>query len=315
MGEIARAVDLTLEREVAVKSLLSKHMNRPDSVARFLLEAKVTAQLQHPNIPAVYELGKTAEGNPYFTMALVEGETLSEIVDRLKRGDAETHRNFSIARRVQIIQGVCDAIHYAHSRGYLHRDLKPDNIMIGSFGEVQVVDWGFVRRMASEGEDALKPGLTRVGTVVGSPAYAAPEQIAGDSEILDARTDVYGLGALLYEFTTLHPPHQAKSVRELMLSVMTRSPPRADSYHHEIQGRVPTDLSEVISIAMAPVPDERMASAQELKAHLQQVLEGRTPKSPLAPPPSSPLRRAIWQAWILSPLVLMAYIAWAHFPK
>ena len=308
MGEIARVLDRQLGREVALKSLRTNHRDNPDSVARFLREAKATSQLQHPNIPPVHELGKTAEGDPYFTMALVRGETLSQVVDRMRRGDPETHRQFSFARRIQIIQLVCDAIHYAHSCGFLHRDLKPDNIMLGPFGEVQVMDWGFVRRISGD-EAAPEPGLTRVGTVVGTLAYAAPEQIAGESAALDARTDVYGLGALLYEFSTLHPPHRGKSVKELMTSVLTRTPARPESYQHEVQGRVPLELSEVIMEAMSALPDERMTSAQELKVRLQQILEGNTP----ARTAQRPFQRGLILLWSISPVILLAYIAWIHF--
>ncbi|MBT9585869.1 serine/threonine protein kinase [bacterium] len=308
MGEVARVLDRQLGREVALKSLRTNHRDNPDSIARFLREAKATSQLQHPNIPPVHELGQTAEGSPYFTMTLVRGETLSQVVDRMRRGDPETHRQFSFARRIQVIQLVCDAIHYAHSCGFLHRDLKPDNIMIGPFGEVQVMDWGLVRRISGD-ETPPEPGLTRVGTVVGTLAYAAPEQIAGESAALDARTDVYGLGALLYEFSTLHPPHQGKSVKELMTSVMTRSPARPESFQHEIQGRVPVELSEVILEAMSSLPDERMASALEFRVRLQQILEGKTPSETA----QHPLLRGLMTLWAISPVILLAYIAWDHF--
>jgi serine/threonine-protein kinase len=305
MGQVARVVDRHLEREVALKALRSKHRGNPQLVARFLREARVTGQLQHPNIPPVHELGQTLDGSPYFTMALVRGETLRQIVDRLRRGDPETHRNFSFARRIQILQMVCDATHYAHSQGFLHRDLKPDNIMVGPFGEVQVMDWGFVRPLQAD----AGPALTMAGTMVGTLAYAAPEQIAGESATLDARTDVYGLGAVLYEFCTLHPPHQGKSVKELMTSVMTGPPPRPDSYHHESQGRVPADLSETILVAMASLPEERMGSAQELKAQLQQILEGRTAIKPT----QGAIQKGLWRLWNLSPLLLLAYVILAHF--
>lgn len=273
MGEVVRAIDTQLEREVAIKCLRERHLNNEDSKARFLLEAKATGQLQHPNIPTVHELGESAEGRPYFTMALVQGENLGSIVDRLRQGNADYHKTYTFARRIQIIQAVCDAIHYAHSRGYLHRDLKPDNIMIGPFGEVQVMDWGLVRRFTDEAGPRLDK-TTMKGTFIGTAAYAAPEQIAGESAHLDERTDVYGLGALLYEVTTLHPPHTGRSVREVMMSVVTKTPPRPESYRHVLQGRVPRELSRLILEAMAPLPDERLKTALELKERLQVILEG-----------------------------------------
>ncbi|MBN9419694.1 MAG: serine/threonine protein kinase [Candidatus Eremiobacteraeota bacterium] len=273
MGEVVKAVDRKLEREVAIKSLREKHLGNEESKARFLLEAKATGQLQHPNIPTVHELGETEEGRPYFTMSVVQGENLGSIVDRLRQGNADYHKIYTFARRIQILQAVCDAIHYAHSRGYLHRDLKPDNIMIGPFGEVQVMDWGLVRRFSEEPGPRLEKTTVK-GTFIGTAAYAAPEQIAGESAVLDERTDVYGLGALLYEVTTLHPPHTGRSMREIMMSVVTKSPPKAETYRQPLQGRVPRELSRLIEEAMAPLPDERLKSAIELKQRLQGILEG-----------------------------------------
>lgn len=323
MGDITRVLDRELEREVAVKSLRAQHLTNAESVARFVREAKTTGQLQHPNIPPVHELGHDSEGNPYFTMALVRGETLGTIVDRLARGDAETHRQFTFARRIQIMQLVCDAIHYAHSRGYLHRDLKPDNIMLGPFGEVQVMDWGLVRKITGP-ETRPKHEQTRVGMFVGTPEYAAPEQIAGDASHLDARTDVYGLGAMLYEFATLHPPHQGKSKKEILMSVMTGTPPRPESYHHPVQGRVSRELSAVILEAMASLPEERPESAQALKVRLQQVLEGDAPGQSRFKRVLIRLQRyldnrnsrllvALICLWLVAPLFIPFGLAWIYF--
>ncbi|MBX3169998.1 MAG: serine/threonine protein kinase [Candidatus Eremiobacteraeota bacterium] len=326
MGEVVKAVDRQLEREVAIKSLRAKHLHNEESKARFVLEAKATGQLQHPNIPTVHELGETEEGRPYFTMTVVQGENLGSIVDRLRQGNPDYHKTYTFARRIQIIQAVCDAIHYAHSRGYLHRDLKPDNIMIGSYGEVQVMDWGLVRRFSEDPGPRLEKTTVK-GTFIGTAAYAAPEQIAGESEVLDERTDVYGLGALLYELTTLHPPHTGRSVREVMMSVVTKSPPKPESYRQPLQGRVPRELSRLIQEAMAPLPDERLKSALELKQRLQIILEGEA--APVCPHThlkrnaarlqkfldnhNSPLTVVMAYLWLLSPPLLLAGLLYSVF--
>ena len=326
MGEVVRAVDRQLEREVAIKSLRDKHLSNADSKARFLLEAKATGQLQHPNIPTVHELGETVDGRPYFTMSVVQGENLGSIVDRLRQGNSDYHKAYTFARRIQIIQAVCDAIHYAHSRGYLHRDLKPDNIMIGPYGEVQVMDWGLVRRFSEEPGPRLEK-TTMKGTFIGTAAYAAPEQIAGESAVLDERTDVYGIGALLYEVTTLHPPHTGRSIREVMMSVVTKSPPKAESYRQPLQGRVPRELSRLIEEAMAPLPDERVKSALELKQRLQVILEGEAAPVCLhthlkrhavrlqkfLDNHHSPLTVAIVYLWLISPPLLLAGLLYSVF--
>ena len=217
MGVVLRARDLTLGRHLAVKLLLGQAGDHPELEQRFLEEAQVMGQLQHPGVPAVHQLGRLADGRPFFSMKLVRGQTLAELLaQRRSAGD-------ELPRFLDIFGQVCQTLGYAHSRGILHRDLKPANIMVGAFGEVQVMDWGLAKVLTrpGTGSEAAQPistiftvrtsasGLeSQPGMVAGTLAYMAPEQARGEVDSLDERADVFGLGALLCEVLTGQPPYR-----------------------------------------------------------------------------------------------------------
>jgi serine/threonine-protein kinase len=222
MGAVLRVRDSYLGRDLAVKVLLEKHRGRPDLFRRFLEEAQITGQLQHPGIPPVHEIGRLPDGRPYLAMKLIEGRTLAQL---LHERSAPSH---DLPRFLQIFEQICQTLGYAHSRGIIHRDLKPSNVMVGAFGEVQVMDWGIAKRLskASAGrqswgeEDSrpdgpLAPGQTQPGAVLGTWAYMAPEQARGEIERIDERCDVFGLGAILCMILTDHPPYDRTSARDL----------------------------------------------------------------------------------------------------
>jgi len=208
-GVVRKMFDKTLHRYVALKVMHEQLRDHPDLRDRFLDEAKITGQLDHPNIVPVYDIVES-EDLVEFTMKLVEGETLST---RLKR---RSNRHDELPRLLEMFLKVCDAVAFAHSRGVIHRDLKPSNIMIGEFGQVYVMDWGCAHihhgRLPSRPsqEDEARPKRTVVdepGTIVGTSAYMAPEQALGKHDDIDERTDVFGLGAVLYQILTGVPPH------------------------------------------------------------------------------------------------------------
>jgi tetratricopeptide (TPR) repeat protein len=219
--------DTNLGREIAVKVLLESHQGKPELIQRFVEEAQIAGQLQHPGIAPVYEMGQFPDQRPYFTMKLVKGRTLAKLL--AERPDPAQDR----PRFLKVFEQVCQTLAYAHSRGVIHRDLKPANVMVGAFGEVQVMDWGLakvlgaggpalarpavppvpeisvIRTVRSEGSDV--PGSdeaqTRAGSVLGTPAYMPPEQALGEIDRLDERADVFGLGAVLCEVLTGQPPY------------------------------------------------------------------------------------------------------------
>lgn len=231
MGAILKGRDTDLGRDLAIKVLLDTHKDKPEVIQRFIEEAQIGGQLQHPGIAPVYELGQFADRRPFFSMKLVKGETLSKLLaDR--RNPADERGKF-----LGIFQQICQTMAYAHNRGVIHRDLKPANIMAGAFGEVQVMDWGLAKVLASGGiadESAsqrqqqgqsiiqtLRTGVgsgppgtlvgvgshTEMGSVMGTPAYMPPEQALGEIDHLDERADVFGLGAILCEILTGKPPY------------------------------------------------------------------------------------------------------------
>jgi serine/threonine-protein kinase len=213
MGAVLRGHDPELGRDLAVKVILPAYRSNPDLVRRFVGEARLTGQLQHPGIVPVHDLGQLADGRPFFTMKLIQGRTLAEFL--AERPDP----GHDLPRFLRYFEVVCQAIGYAHARGVIHRDLKPANIMVGAFGEVQVMDWGLAKRLQEGPEDGpeqtpafpspssstpLPTDLTRPGAIVGTPDYLAPEQALGRAS--DRRTDVFGLGAILCEMLTGAPP-------------------------------------------------------------------------------------------------------------
>jgi serine/threonine-protein kinase len=220
MGVIYRAFDPVLGRDLAVKVLRPECARRPDLVRRFLHEAEVGAQLQHPGVVPVHEVGRLPDGRPYIAMKLVQGRTLAALLHERpgragsrQRPENATSVGADLPRFLRVFEQVCQTMAYAHARGVIHRDLKPLNVMVGEFGEVQVMDWGLAKRLRPGA--AASPTETAVGTVLGTWVYMAPEQVRGEVERLDERTDVFGLGAILCEILTGRPPyidlHQARA--------------------------------------------------------------------------------------------------------
>jgi serine/threonine-protein kinase len=222
MGAVLRGRDSILGRELAVKVLLEAHRDKPELVQRFLEEAQIGGQLQHPGVVPVYELGRFDDDRPFFTMKLVKGQTLAKLLaERASPQD-------NLPRFLTIFEQVCQTVAYAHARGVIHRDLKPSNIMVGGFGEVQVMDWGLAK-VLKEGAIADKEQAqtqqaasviqtrrstdtsdvdsdTQAGSVLGTPTHMAPEQARGEVVLVDTRADVFGLGAILCEILTGQPP-------------------------------------------------------------------------------------------------------------
>ena len=225
MGAIIRARDTDLGRDLAIKVLLERHKDKPEVIQRFVEEAQIGGQLQHPGIAPVYELGQFSDQRPFFSMKLVKGQTLSALL--AERNDPSRDRG----KFLGIFEQICQTMAYAHSRGVIHRDLKPANIMVGAFGEIQVMDWGLAKVLSTGGvaderkerthQDSVIETLrsagsdtpegsgsqTRVGSVMGTPAYMSPEQALGETDRLDERSDVFALGAILCAILTGDPPY------------------------------------------------------------------------------------------------------------
>jgi serine/threonine-protein kinase len=281
MGIVRVALDRTLKREVALK-VLNSECDIPGASTRFLEEARITAQLQHPGIVAVYEINQGADGAPFFTMQLVEGKTLKAILDDLRAGRPEAVRQYGRVRLLHIFIQVCHAVGYAHARGVIHRDLKPENIMLGAFGEVFVMDWGLAKIVSTSVPQPVVGGReehpdakgfnTRVGDVTGTPSYMPPEQAMGLIDSLNARSDIFALGAMLYELLTLHTPHGLgaprdvlKRARQAEIVAPSVCAPAAD---------VPPDLEHIVMRCLAREQVDRFGSATELVDEVEAFLSG-----------------------------------------
>ena len=267
MGEVRAAHDPILRRDVALKRL--RHTDS-GSIARFIAEAQVTAQLDHPNIVPVHALGTDAAGRPVLVMKRIQGRSLQEL---LETGLLDLHGRLDVFRR------VCDAVAFAHARGVIHRDLKPENVMVGDFGEVLLVDWGLARPLA-RAPDAhestitvdrfqTSEGRTRTGAVAGTPAYMAPEQAEGRLAELDTRTDVYGLGAMLHAILTGAPPLSGPPEEVLEHVRNGAIPPPSE------RTRVPRELDAIVRRAMARAPADRHPSAVALREDVDAWLTHR----------------------------------------
>ncbi len=295
MGRILVVHDEFLDRDVALKELLPERTGRPlrepgssgplrasgALLARFLREAQVTGQLEHPSIVPVYELGRRSDGTLYYTMKLVRGRTF---LDALKSAKTLKDRLALLPNFVDL----CYAIAYAHSRNVIHRDLKPANVMLGTFGETVVIDWGIAKvtgqeddyeaklrdtlRFLSKGEHDRKEelGRTVTGQMIGTPAYMAPEQIDGRIKDIDQRTDVFALGVMLYEILAGTHPFTGKTSAEIMSGVLTGTPTSID----RIEPGVPVELASICEKAMQKASADRFQSAEEMAAEIERFQAG-----------------------------------------
>ncbi|MEO8799270.1 MAG: serine/threonine-protein kinase, partial [Polyangiaceae bacterium] len=275
MGEVFLCRDARIGRDVAMKVARSDRGSSAELRARFLREVRVQGQLEHPSIVPVYDLGVGKDGATYFTMKRVKGHTLAEILDRLRSGDRTTAAQFSQRQLLAAFQSVCLAIEYAHSRGVLHRDLKPTNIMLGAFGEVYVLDWGIAKIMAEEEAPNSRtiesnPSLdTQVGTFVGTLGYSAPEQL--QNEALGPRSDVFSLGAILFEILTFRPLYDGPIGN--ILKQMSEEPDARCSVRCPSTD-VPPELETICVQTTKAKPEERTASARDLNDAIGRFLDG-----------------------------------------
>ncbi len=279
MGVVHACRDRRIGRDVALKRVRSEHAARGDLVARFLREACVQGQLEHPAIVPVYDLGRDPEGNVYFTMKRLRGASFEQIFAALRGGDPHTARQFSRRKLLTAFMSICQALHFAHARGVIHRDLKPGNVMLGDFGEVYLLDWGLAKLQtapelaaATDAASGGAPPLARSlhGATMGTPGYMAPEQVRGDG--VDARTDVYALGVLLFELLALEPLHPAGSREAAFASTLFGPDARPSLRAPRLD--LPPELDAICVRATALDPRDRFASARDVVEAVERFLDG-----------------------------------------
>lgn len=275
MGAIDVAIDKALDRRVAMKSLHRELRGDEQTVRMFLREARLTGLLDHPHIVPVYDIAEARDGQLFFTMKLVEGRTLADLSATLPRGVGDTATLYLL---LDVVARVCDALAFAHSKGVLHCDIKPANVMVGEFGQVFLMDWGIAKIIATE-EPITPSRRPRPGspsmtddTIIGTAAYMSPEQARGNRQLLDARSDVFLIGALLYEILTQRPPYLSRDRVETILLAqagIVKSP-------RQIAGdlAVPQELDRIVMRAMAKAPADRYPSVQALKDDLTRFMRG-----------------------------------------
>ena len=288
LGIILEAEELSTRRTVAMKVLLD--IRSPEAVARFIEEAQITSQLEHPNIVPIYELNANEQDKPFFTMKLVRGQSLRKVLEGVKSESSEQPCEYHLAELLRIFGKVCDAVGFAHSKGVVHRDLKPDNIMIGAHGEVLVMDWGLAKPLGQSADNPFRAAakrsqirsiredhsdaVTSPGMVLGTPSFMAPEQAAGNSHTVDLRADIYSLGAILYCMLTLEVPFDGDVIDILdrvkagqLIRPLQRL--NGQTLPHLPPVGFPATLDATTVKAMALSPENRHASVEELLAEVR----------------------------------------------
>jgi eukaryotic-like serine/threonine-protein kinase len=281
LGKVWLAHDRDLNRDVALKEIRPEQAGHPEAWWRFLKEAQVTGQLEHPGIVPVYDFARRPEDDqPFYTMRFVKGGTLRQaIADHRARFAAKKSDPLDRFKLLQSFVAACQAVGYAHSRGVIHRDLKPENVVLDDYGVVMVLDWGLARMVDRPDEDIeilpnvsvtdeAKVEATGAHALLGTPAYMAPEQAQGRNDLVDARTDIYGLGAILFEILTGRPPHAGGDSAELLHRVATGATPRA----RQKDASVPRTLDAICRRAMSRSKADRYGSAAELADDVQRWL-------------------------------------------
>ncbi len=281
MSLLMEAVDTNLMRRMAMKVLRDGSNKDELELSRMVIEAQLTAQLDHPNIVPIYELGLDKKKRLFFTMKKIQGRPLYEVINEK---ELSTRTDRDIFNLIQIMLKVCDAVSYAHSKGVLHRDLKPDNIMIGKFGQVYLMDWGIA--LVKQNENSADPEMDmpevkkrkcysvreeQKGNVLGTPCYMSPEQACGEPDAIDERSDIFSLGAILYEILTGEFPIPGNSLREMQINAKKCEFPPPDE---RVDFPLPVGLVRITMKAMSKDPADRYQTVEELRNDLESFLEG-----------------------------------------
>ena len=309
MGVVLDAKDLNCRRKVAMKVISDDQQGSVDQVLRFIVEAQICAQLEHPGIVPVYELGVDATGSVFYTMKLVKGETLVDVLIEIKNGNQEYVEKYPLLRLLNIYLRVCDAVAFAHSKNVVHRDLKPENVMVGDYGEVLVMDWGLAKILDGDNPNQLTDSQTishdsapstdydtvdsiltdgpfgdsmktMHGQIMGTPGFMPPEQALGKVNEIDSRSDIYALGGILYNILALQPPVTGLSIKQVIRKIIRgdiRIPFSLNSeeeFPHCPSKKIPEPLSAISMKALSSLPADRYRKVEDLQRDVEKYLGG-----------------------------------------
>lgn len=271
MGQVFEALDSNLQRTVAVKTLHAELTQEVDSRSRFVQEAKTTGRLEHPGIPPIHELNEDPGGTVYFVMKKVKGQTLATVISKLKEGVREFRLRYTFPYRAQVMKSICEAVHFANLNGVYHRDIKPENVMIGEHGEVQLMDWG------ASFDEKLVESRPSEPDFIGTPAYSAPERFSDSLSSRTSTSEVYSLGALMFEFFTLKPMYEAPDLRTLLLLITTKKAAAPLSVRSPNQTSCPVEYSYIIEKATTKEPELRYKDAGAFAQAIQLAIQDDAP--------------------------------------
>lgn len=281
IGQVIEATDEHLGRNVAIKILQDSGGIDRDRIARFIAEAQIIAQLEHPTIVPVHEIGRMPGGLPYFTMKQVRGQLLSEAINEMRINDKKDMKRYT-NKLLRRFSSLCNGIAYAHSKGVVHRDLKPDNIMIGEYGEIQIMDWGLAKvmnesevRRASDVSTvrSSKSMSTLDGAIAGTPSYMSPEQARGELDRISPASDIFSLGLLLAEIVTLVRVFRSQESAITLRQVGRAGPIDITELNRKIS--VPKEIQAIIRKCTMPEPQDRYQSAEDLSDDIKAYMENR----------------------------------------
>lgn len=300
MGSVLAATDYVIRREVAIKKLREEYKDTFEGRKLFLREAQITGQLEHPNIIPVYDLGRDEDtGELFYTMKKIDGTSLEDILESIKEGKRAYINRYPLTVLLRIFEKVLDAVDFAHAKGVIHLDLKPENIMVGEFGEVWVLDWGIARLSKKRNEAMQSVSIEQTlldkeedpkhaNQVLGTPAFMAPEQVTGSLQQIGTRTDIYALGGILYNILTLRSPGIGRSTTVILKKVVAgniRDPKaynlqsnseKEDAVHlaHCPGGKIPNSLSAIAMKALQPKLEDRYLSAEDMQTDIDAYFSG-----------------------------------------
>ena len=283
MGAILEVIDQDFHRSTAMKVIKPSFKNDEHALIDFIREAKITAMLEHPNIIPVHELGLSEETGLFFTMKLMQGEPLNQILNEIKKGNAAYQEKYNEYSLMNIFRKICDAVDFAHAKNIIHRDIKPHNVIVGRYGEVLLMDWGLALYIGDPDKeedpsqkdafrDILK--LTDKGRniIQGSPAYMSPEQAEGDSTQLDKKTDIFLLAATFYHILTLEAPYTGGNLKEVLQKAKQRD--LIDPQKRSPERHIPSELGRIVMKASSLKKEDRYDDVQELIQDIDGVIAG-----------------------------------------